>query len=714
MPDWLSSTFLTALLLVTAVGAETRPEHTVYVTVGDSQWLVNWTEPLDSRATVEAAMASYKDELWASRVFWRGQQDEQWLENHIFRPEHRTVYDWWQWVKHLNYDVGTNRIAVRAAHRQGMQIMMVTGLFDWGSQPDAGGIGMLPYVSEHRLRATKPEYAPVNRYGTRRQGGLLEFAYPEVRRAAVKELTEHVLRYGYDGLVFYTYVENMSLRYPDEFGYSDPIVQEFRRRYKVDIRTQDFDRDAWARLKGEYITAFLRELKASLARHRKQLAVYLNPDDTHAASVWNTGAGPVVTAGHVYLDWERWAGDSIVDELVIGLFGQDSDQTTRDVLTVCAGTKTRVTQFKSKGDLAAAGVTRLVFPGKDDVESGFDFAAGPAWGAPFEHTPEQPLQNLSSPDARARRRVLWMAAMGRQAVPVADLAAATRDKDVYCRILAVRALGATKQLEAVPPIEAALRDAENAVRIQAAIELGETHGPDSLRLLLAALFRPEATWQFQYVAAPPTVKKLAAAGAVTPEATASLVGRLGDSNAEHRRLAIQVLRDAGVATDSAVQAALAQALKADRDQRVRELALSALADRGGERDVLEMLLSAMHDRAEHVQIVAARRLGGLAAGATSLPDLRQRALEAMTELFGQFGDRCRRSDRDWAWRDVGNLLLQFGPEGEAVLRAAMDQRRDRRLADLAWQVLYIKQLPDTYVAATAEQDAQAHAARPNW
>ncbi|NPV45624.1 MAG: family 10 glycosylhydrolase [Armatimonadetes bacterium] len=714
MPEWLSSTALAGLLLITAAAAQPRPEHTVYVTVGDSQWLVDWTEPLDSRATVEAAMESYRNNLWASRVFWRGQQDEQWLENHVFRPENRMVYDWWQWVKHLNYEVGTNRIAVEAAHRQSMQIMMVTGLFDWGSQPDAGGMGMLPYVSEHRLRARQPEYAPVNRYGTRHQGGLLEFAYPEVRRAAVQELTEHVLRYGYDGLVLYTYVENMSLRYPDEFGYSDPIVREFRRRYGVDIRTQEFDREAWARLKGEYVTAFLRELKGALARHRKELAVYLNPDDTHAASIWNTNAGPVVTAGHIYLDWERWAGDGLVDELVIGPFGKDSDRTTRDVLAACAGTKVRVTQFRSKGDLAAPGVTRLVFPGKDDVESGFDFAAAPAWGEPFERTPEQPLENLRSDDAQARRRVLWLAAVGRQAVPIADLAAATRDRDVYCRILAVRALGSTRQPEAVPAIEAALDDPENAVRIQATIELSHVHGPDSLRLLLEALFGPEATWQFQYVAAPPTVKKLAAAGAFDPAATQSLVARLKDRSPENRRLAVQVLRDAGLGADPAVQAALQQALKADRDERVRELALSALADRGGERDVLEMLLAALDDRAEHVQIVAARRLGGLVAGATSLPDMRQEALERLTALFGQFGDRSRRTDRDWAWRDIGNLLLQFGPEGEAAVRAAMDQRRDRRLADLAWQVLYIRQLPDAYVSTTPEEDAQAHAARPRW
>lgn len=704
-----------ALCAPLAEGATTKPQHTIYVSVGDNQYIVNWGEPLDSKATIEAAIDSYQKNMRVNRIFWRGQQDQQWLESFVFRPQHRTVYGWWEWLKHLNYQVGSNRIAVQAAHRRGMKIWSITGLFDWGSQASAGGIGILPYVCEHKLRAEHPEYAPVNKYETRTQGGPLEFCYPEARKVAVTELTDQVVRNGYDGLVLYTYVENMSLRYLDEFGFNEPIVEEFKRRHGVDIRTQLFDKGVWAKLRGEYVTQFLKELNQSLLRRGKKLGVYLNPNDTHLPAIWNTSAGKIITAGHIYMDWERWVKEGFVDELTLGPFGGDhADETLRQVLAVCRGTKTRVSQHKSKGDMAKPDAIRIIFAGQDEIEGGFDWEANAGWGPPIEKTTEQPLSNLKGNDVYAKRRVLWRLWKKRQAAPIEDLIAAAIDRDIFVRLLALRTLGVIKDPRGIPAVEKALLDAENSVRVEAVLALGENPGPNSLARILDAIWRENSTWQFNYVAVPIAVRKIVAAGRVASDDVETLLSKLRDPRPNNRRMAILVLQDSGNSVVPKVKDAVFRVLNEDADSHARELALGVISDNGATPEVINALIKALSDKMENVQIVAARHLANRASHAESVPELRTQALGSLETLFQKFGDGCERSDRDWGWRDVGNGLLLFGQQGEEALKAMMRQKKDRRLAELAWEVLYVRQLPDQFVFVTEEQDQEAHALRPVW
>src|SRR5262249_17339462 len=153
-----------------------------------------------------------------------------------------------------------------------IKIWMAYGLFDNGSAADVGFSGF-PYAAEDRLRVEHPEYAPVNRWGTWRQGGPIEFAYPQARRGMVEYLAKHTVAGGYDGLAFLTYAENYSQRYDDEFGFSPPIVAEFQKRYGVNLRTQPFDRRALAKLRGENVTQFFRELRSALKWHGTKIAV---------------------------------------------------------------------------------------------------------------------------------------------------------------------------------------------------------------------------------------------------------------------------------------------------------------------------------------------------------------------------------------------------------------------------------------------------------
>ena len=114
--------------------------------------------------------------------------------------------------------------------------------------------------------------------------GPLEYAYPGARRQFIDRVLRHVKNY--DGIALYTYVENNGFRYPEEYGFNRPIVEEFKRRYGVDIRTQPFGKPAWYRLRGEYVTQLFRELHAALARQGKKLSIVLWGDNPGEPMGW--------------------------------------------------------------------------------------------------------------------------------------------------------------------------------------------------------------------------------------------------------------------------------------------------------------------------------------------------------------------------------------------------------------------------------------------
>ena len=154
----------------------------------------------------------------------------------------------------------------------------------------------------------------MDRWGERRAPGPIEYAYPEARRFFVQRIMKYAR--DYDGVLFYTYVENEGYRYPDEFGFNEPVVREFKRRYGVDIRTQPFDKDAWQRLRGEYVTELLRELHAALAAKGKKLAVMLWADQPDVPMGWQSYT-KWTAQGQIQMDWKKWVREGIVDEILV-------------------------------------------------------------------------------------------------------------------------------------------------------------------------------------------------------------------------------------------------------------------------------------------------------------------------------------------------------------------------------------------------------------
>jgi hypothetical protein len=121
-------------------------------------------------------------------------------------------------------------------------------------------------------------------------------AYPEVRKYWLDQIKEFI-EWDVDGVEF-RWPAHQDTREWDAYGFNDPVVKEYKKRYGVDILTQDFDRGKWRALLGEYYTQFYRDAKALLAKHGRKMMVDVMPnndsDPSHAQFA------------NVFLDWQTW------------------------------------------------------------------------------------------------------------------------------------------------------------------------------------------------------------------------------------------------------------------------------------------------------------------------------------------------------------------------------------------------------------------------
>ena len=663
-----------------------------YVSTGDNDWL--WTSPpVNSEASIEALFESLHKVFGVNRMYWRGTHAEWGIDHFVSRPENFLGHGFWQWERHLVKEGGQTDLAIRAARKRGMDIWGMNPLFDHGAQAscDSAKVGM-PSPVEHKLRVAHPEFVPIDRRGIRRQAGPMEFAYPEVRKELIDEYVDLLCRRGYDGLMFYTYVEHCALRFEDEYGYNQPIVDEFKRRYGQDIRTEEFDKHAWYRLRGEYVTQYVREMSAEFHRRGKKLGVAIDPQESHMPAPWLC-VRDVRPAGRIHMDWERWVREGIVDEIMVYCNGS-LEKALNDVVAATRGTKCAISTIHSAPfparhqHFAQAGVRRVMVGAYDYIE----------WG----YKQEQPASALGSGDFLRRLRVLRQAAEKKTELPLERIVAATRDPNVLVRRQAIRTLVALEAHAGVPAIEAALADPENAVRCTAVSVLCKLHSEGTVAKVLAAL-RNRTCFQFANAAT-------SCLANMPAERTSDIVKGCRDANVEVRRVVVYAL-GRGLRRAEAVPHLLAAAT--DADPHVRYCAVNALARFASQPEVADCLLARLGDDHPSVRNRAAIALRtGFQSHSRWVSPRQMAAVAALTRCFGQFAQGAQRPDADWSFRPVGNSLLALGPRGREALQGFMDQRRDKRLTDFAWRILHVPQTGWRYVQCTEAEAARGYSLHP--
>ncbi len=693
-----------ALALVLLLSAEVAragvpgklPLH-AFCGTGDHLWSQE-REPVDSPASIEAMVEWMTRTYGVTRLYWRGGQMGIWESEYKIGEETPLQHDWTRWVNHVQKDEQINEAAVRAAKSRGVEIFLYTGLFEHGVQPEVGIIS--PYLFEDRLRREHPEWCPVDRWQERRCPGPLEFAYPEVRRALVERYLHYVVANGYAGINFYTYVENVGLRYVDEFGFNAPIVEEFAKRCPgVDLRRDTLtaeQKTIWYRCRGKFVTDFLRDLHTALAKEQKKISISLDAKNPDYAQPWWGKKTP--GTGMIHMDWRTWIEQGIVDELWVQLEAEADQQALLDeLLRLCRGTPVRLVvrtpdPFSAKWDrFVAAGVTPVAV------------ITAPRNG--IERLSLDPIstESLHSPDWRQRVQALADIAGGKLQVPAEAVAPLAHDSHVLVRRKTMHALASLHATAQVGVLEESLTDGESSVRIAAADALASIHGPASAQKIISVLDH-DGHFQFKDAC-------LDGLAGMKEKALPAVLAGLKSSTLAVREVCVRALYRIGKGNlqQEVHEPLRTTLLDVGADWQVRYWAIEGLVGLRTEftaaqrQQLVTDLLGVMESQTRPgLQLHAVWGLGYLAQ---QMPAAQSGAVRGkLAGLFREFGDGCHRTDAAFGWRVVGNALLQFGPPGVDLLEAMRQQRKDKWQAWLAYEVVHVPQR-DQVMALVSEADA---------
>jgi hypothetical protein len=184
----------------------------------------------------------------------------------------------------------------------GMKAYLYVSLFDEGWPLAPKSVRQVSYHSEKHhhhvswqtsFSREHPEYAVIDRRGERRQWGVLCLAYPEVRSHFCQRFVNLLHDTEFDGLFVCLRSQSRPAGFADQYGFNEPVRQDYLARYGRDICAEDYDLQVWRDLLGEYLTGAAR----------------------------GDVLGPPL--GNTTLAWRDWVKRGIIDELVIN---QNSSQ----------------------------------------------------------------------------------------------------------------------------------------------------------------------------------------------------------------------------------------------------------------------------------------------------------------------------------------------------------------------------------------------------
>lgn len=195
-------------------------------------------------------------------------------------------------------------VAIELAHRHGIRLYAWIDLLDEYYMRPGDTVGL-----ESRYFMDHPQYTWISRDGKDHMLGVPCYEYPEVVEYRLREI-EEVLDYDIDGLYLCTRSHakfNVPHREEDYYGFNEPWMNKYIEQYGVDPRTEEFDSELLAAIRGESITEFLR--LASVRVRNKGIPLVAGIDKYPDSLV------SIYPSGKLFIDWKTWAQEGIIDEL---------------------------------------------------------------------------------------------------------------------------------------------------------------------------------------------------------------------------------------------------------------------------------------------------------------------------------------------------------------------------------------------------------------
>jgi len=199
-------------------------------------------------------------------------------------------------------------VFVRVGHELGMKVVLWLDIFDDGYTGYRS-----KFIDEH------PHCQWTARDGKTYFEGLISYAWPDSRKFRVEQARE-LLDLGADGIHCSTSAHCRHLpnvQENDFYGFEKPIVEEYKKRHDIDIRqSEDFDKEAWHSIKGEFMNRLYGELAELCHARDKELWIGLQLGEyTHLSA--DPYFSQNVVARYRNL-WKQLVDEGIADVFIVG------------------------------------------------------------------------------------------------------------------------------------------------------------------------------------------------------------------------------------------------------------------------------------------------------------------------------------------------------------------------------------------------------------
>ena len=199
-------------------------------------------------------------------------------------------------------------VFIREGHKRGMKVVLWIDIFD-----DLYSGYRSKFIDQN------PHCQWTARDGKTYFKGLISYAWPEARAFRMAQVKE-LLDLGADGIHCSTSAHCRHLpnvQQDDFYGFEQPVVDEYKKLYGLDIRTTiDFDKEAWHKIKGQFMNRLYRELATECHGRGKEFWVGLQlGEHTHLAADPYFGTNIVARYSNL---WKELVDDQVADAFILG------------------------------------------------------------------------------------------------------------------------------------------------------------------------------------------------------------------------------------------------------------------------------------------------------------------------------------------------------------------------------------------------------------
>ena len=638
--------------------------------------------PMDSKATIPTSIDVFKKYHNLDRLLWRDAEIEWWDIYGTFNPDSQHARFLKYWAQHNKRNHATE-LASKAAKDRGIDFWGIFPIFDGPGGPTSAQTlqGGGPFYVIDRFRKAHPDYAAHDRQGVMSIPGPLEFAYPQVRKEYVRRFSELFGPKGafrfYNGVQFFTYVENFCPRFHDEYIYSPAVDKEYRRLYGVDPGTDQADVDRYNAIRGSYFTQLLRDIRPVFKKYGKKLAICLDAADPDVPQRWMCAGTPYILAsGRMKMEWRKWINEGLVDELCIWMGTADEyRQSLPVVLNAVKGSKVKLSVHMD-----------TIIP--DDLKYTLDQGVLPEYDhmlAEGGYMSFHPASDIDSSDDMAILTVINEAIKGTVPIPTMEkIIDLLRHKSPSIRRQTANLIGLCKLQACVPAMEnALLTENEDYVRPMYVMNLGFVNSPQSVKAIIDAISK--------HPGLPMELASVDAFNSMGPERYGDIISAYDNPSPAVRRVVVhEWLRlEQKLPADSKRKyyEMLLRAAKNDPVDDIRWMALSSL-ERFPNDETCRALYDALDDKKQANQTRAASSLTSMLPGVSD--SLRSKTLEKLLKIFNRYDKRSKRTDADWGWNPIGRAItVGCGKSGRNEMIKILNSP-NKELAALAWRVLFTK------------------------